>query len=456
MVPLAGSRHCFVNVLYRAVRAPDTEVFKVAGRMPLQIFDRRPAALPPADCKLSVSELWRPATVTRVSRLMCRECIRWPAKIWTTVGPTVWLNGALLLTVAQNGFGIINSRRGSRPRYAKLKMEGVKLATPQPAPLSHTLWSDVATVKTVRDLKVVDHSGDAAFDNRGVALKEAEKAAAKFGAVVWKEPRIYCNGKVTVINPNRCSTIAVVKQLSLPIERLDWRAAFFARWNAGGDHPFTERVVVRQPGVGPYSPIWYRQRHWCEGAEGPVMDVVYLSHLDHSRRQAIGTRWPFEYMRSRGVGQDLYDVGVKHRSYWATGRRAVFDGARAALEKRQALTGVPIVEVVERVLLRNASISGLQHLSKRRNNTLASAEIMNVLRDGLQVLAAFYVGVGDWQETSWQVSEWADTCFVDADGFEANVFEAAWPQHWTRFLREHKYREEQENREYREHVGQLI
>jgi hypothetical protein len=143
MVPLAGEQDRFVNALYGAIRAPDAAVFRIADITPLQAFDRL-LALPLADCKsehcnlsifelrkFSISELWRPASrLTTDIRFMCED---WPVDVRTTtgatdvrttIGATVWLNGALLLTVAQNGFGIVNSRRGSRPRYAKLKMWG--------------------------------------------------------------------------------------------------------------------------------------------------------------------------------------------------------------------------------------------------------------------------------------------------------------------------------------------
>ena len=159
-------------------------------------------ALPLADCKLSVSELWRPASrLTTGARFRCRECVSMPVDIWVTSGPTVWLNGALLLTVAQNGFGIVNSGRGSRPRYAKLKMQGELLATPQPAPLSHTLWDDVSSVKTERDLKVVNYQDAAGFDNSGATLKAAEKAAAT-GDVPWKAPPAYHEGETKIYRLN--------------------------------------------------------------------------------------------------------------------------------------------------------------------------------------------------------------------------------------------------------------
>ena len=199
MVPLAGGRDRFVNALYGAIRAPDAAVFRIADIAPLQAFDRL-LALPLADCKsehcnlsiselrkFSISELWRPASrLTTDIRFMCEDrpvdvrTTTGATDVRTTTGATVWLNGALLLTVAQNGFGIVNSRRGSRPRYAKLKMGGLLRATPQPKPLSHTLWDDIAPVRTERDLKVANHRDDADLSKRGAALKEAEKAAEKW------------------------------------------------------------------------------------------------------------------------------------------------------------------------------------------------------------------------------------------------------------------------------------
>ena len=177
------------------------------------------------------------------------------------------------------GYAIVGSQR---PKYAKLKMRGVPLATAQPAPLSHTLWKDVSYIQTITDLKVANYSDDAVLDNRPAALREAEKVAAERGSIVWSAPT---SRAVEINNPNRPNAIGVVKQLSLPIERLDWRAAFFERWIDGGDHPVMRwtddeagdcpvyegrRLYVRQPGVGTYSPIWYRRRKWCEGdPEGP-------------------------------------------------------------------------------------------------------------------------------------------------------------------------------------------
>ena len=318
---------------------------------------------------------------------MCQECIHWPAKVWTTVGPTVWLNGALLLTVAQNGYGII-----SRPRYAKQKMEGVPLATPQPAPLSHTLWGDAATIKTERDLKVVNYQDSAALNNGRQALKEFEAAAEKGGNVVWSTPSI--GGEVKVTNPNprlvqrldawlryrreqrrrvffsthhlAPSPALLWVQANGPVpsfvggwvrdrwgsiasegkqedflhlgsagpprkkdkprswkarERLDWHVVFFARWNAGGDHRHTERVAVRQPGGGEYSPIWYRGRKWCEGdPEGPDGQITYLGSpgRDECPPGRRIDKWPFKHMRFRSVGQALYEVGIVHLNYWVT------------------------------------------------------------------------------------------------------------------------------------------
>ena len=111
MVPLAGERHCFVNALYGALRASDA-VVEIAGCLALQTFCR-PTSRPAAEW---LSELWRPASRReRPQRFRCMECVHWPAKLWVTVGPTVWLNGALLLTVAQNGFGSRRERGPSRP-----------------------------------------------------------------------------------------------------------------------------------------------------------------------------------------------------------------------------------------------------------------------------------------------------------------------------------------------------
>ncbi len=258
MVPLAGATGCFVNARYR--------------------FDRHPAL--PLDWKrednarwsrvrlLSVSDLWRSAAVTRASRLMCRECIPWP-KVRRTRARTVWLDGAALLTVTQDGFGIVGAQR---PRYAKTPWHGVKLETPQQKPLSHTLWSGVAPVKTVSDLQPVNHGDDAGFDGASFALKAAENSAAKVGSIIWKAPGIACK---VVTNPR---VEIEAKQASPPSERLDWLEAFLERWEAGDIHPINGYGLlgnrygraVRQPGAGEYSPIWYRRRKWVEGdPEGP-------------------------------------------------------------------------------------------------------------------------------------------------------------------------------------------
>lgn len=420
MVPIGGSPHCSVNVEWYSAKP-------AAGNHRIAI-----GAWPLADCKLSVSELWRPASrLTTNIRFVCQECIHWPAKVWTTVGPTVWLNGALLLTVAQNGYGIINSRRGSRPRYAKQKMEGVPLATPQQAPLSHTLWNDVSPVKTESDPRAMNHRDTAAFNRKDVTLKEAEKAAAKWGSIVWSMPSTGGEVKVTNTNPRlvqrpdawlryrreqrrrvffwTClapSPALLWVQANGPVPSfvggwvrdrwgsigsedkqedflhlcparpprkkgkprswwkaralLDWHAVFFARWNAGGDHLHTERVAVRQPGGGEYSPIWYRRRKWCEGdPKGPEGQITYLGSPgcnECSPGKRIN-KWPFAHMRFRSVGQALYEVGIVHLNYWVTSgiegpvsslyngraehRRKVYLGALVALKKREALTRKP-------------------------------------------------------------------------------------------------------------------
>jgi hypothetical protein len=97
-----------------------------------------------------------------------------------TVGSTVWLDGALLLTTTQNWHGIVNSKTGSRPRYAKHKMAGEKLATPQPKPLSHTLWSGVAAIQTESDLNVVNDLDDDDLSDSDVVEKLAEQERAAF------------------------------------------------------------------------------------------------------------------------------------------------------------------------------------------------------------------------------------------------------------------------------------
>jgi hypothetical protein len=74
-----------------------------------------------------------------------------------TVGPIVWLNGALLWQTTAKGVGIVGKQR---PRYAKLKWCGTPLAVPQPAPLSHTIWPDVSYVQTVNDLTPVNYRDD--------------------------------------------------------------------------------------------------------------------------------------------------------------------------------------------------------------------------------------------------------------------------------------------------------
>jgi len=336
----------------------------------------------------------------------------------------------------------------------------VPLATPQPAPLSHTLWDDIATVKTKSDLKVVNHSDDAALDSRTDGLKEAEKAAAKRGSVVWKPP-----------------TAGVAKQQRGRFERLDWDVAFSARKSAGGDHPLCcAWFAVRQPGEGAYSPIWYRKRHWCEGdPEGQPSGIVYLGSAGDRECPPgkYANKWPFAYMRTRGVGQDLFDVGIVHFNYWATSmetgrmiglsfagqshfyasrtmaRRAVYKGAVAALKDRSRTTGKPVAEVVERVVIDKASIANIRYLSRHKNNSIASSDLMAVLCDGLKVLEEYYQLAGDGKETGWRAGDWADTTYIDQDGFEVDVVPAAWPQRWTRFLREFKYREEQETRESR-------
>ena len=488
MVPLAGEQGCFVNALYRA--APHAEAFQIADcMMPLGVFDRPPPSPPSGDWKLeentrrwwrlkplSVSDLWQPASVTRATRFICLECIRRPAKILVTRGPTVWLNGALLLTVAQNGFGIINSRRGSRPRYAKLKMGGVDLETPQPAPLSHSLWGDVAHIKTEFDLKAVIHADDAGFASQSFALKAAEKSAAKLGSIIWKAPAI--GGKVTVTNPNRPCVEIEAKQASLPSERLDQHVAFFARWNAGGDHPVMRwvdggddsasegrRLYVRQPGGGVYSPIWHRRRHWCEGdLEGPK-SIVYLgTPAAHECPPGKSTdKWPFKRMCSRDSRlADLFYVGVTHLNCWSTSgmdakhpdhlyrgraeqRRATYRGAVDALKKQEATTKSPITAVIEAVLIDRALIGRLRYLSRYKNNTLSSRDLMDVLCGGLKVLEDYYRRNGAQEGET--ISEWVDTSYIGEDGHE--VILEPWPTHWSQFLREFKYREELDSREMR-------
>ena len=316
-----------------------------------------------------------------------------------------------------------------RPRYAKQKMEGVPLATPQPAPLSHTLWNDVSPVKTESDPRVMNHRDTAAFNRKDVTLKEAEKAAAKLGAIVWSVPSTGGEVKVTKTNPRlvhlhlyparpprkKAKPRSWWKARAL----LDWHAVFFARWNAGGDHLHTERVAVRQPGGGEYSPIWYRRRKWCEGdPEGPDGQITYLGSpgRDECPPGRRIDKWPFKHMRFRSVGQALYEVGIVHLNYWVTSgiegpvsrlyngraehRRTVYRGALAALKKKEVLTRKPITKVVEAVILYNATINDILHLSRYRNNSYASLELVKILCDGLMVLEEYYRCVGEWEETS--------------------------------------------------------
>jgi hypothetical protein len=167
--------------------------------------------------------------------------------------------------------------------------------------------------------------------------------------------------------------------------------------------------------------------------------------------------WPFNYMKGRGqlakgnpqLNQDLYDAGCTHLNYWVTSgmngtpmdvyrglggrkdeRRKVYLEAVFALRKRQLLTRKPIIAVIRAVLFSNAKISDLYYLSRYRNNDYASRELMNTLRDGLKVLEEHYRCAGPWEEKS--------------------LFDISWPQHWSRVLREYKYREEKDNNEERE------
>ena len=256
--------------------------------------------------------------------------------------------------------------------------------------------------------------------------------------------------------------------------------AFFARWNAGGDHPINKSLLaVRQPGGDEsYTPTWYRKRkwyrQWCEGdsERPPASGIVYLgSPGDHECPPGkYFSTWPFTHMRSRGVGQALYEVGVAHLNYWSTAgmdhpsrlyagraeqRRAVYRFAVAALMKREHLTRKPVAAVVEKVVIGKASLDSIRYLSRYRNNSYATRELMNVLCDGLRVLEEYYGCVGEWEETSWRAGDWADT-YVNDDGEEVSIFEASWPQHWTRFLREHRYWEERENREERDYTKAKI
>jgi hypothetical protein len=477
-----GPKHYFVNETYFTAAEIAPGVYLMVDCL---------LALPPADCKLSVSDLWQPVSrPTTNTRFMCRECIHWPAGVRKIRGPTVWLNGAGLLTVAQNGFGIIKSCRGSRPRYAKLKMQGELLATPQPRPLSYSLWKDISSVQTKRDPRSVNHRDTAAFDKKDATLKEAEKADAKWGSVTWKAPAVYHEGTAHIFrlslghfdDRGRWRRRLPSGPKERPhswwqaIERLDWLEAFLKRWEAGDIHPVNGYgllgnrygLSVRQPGGGEYSPIWYRRRKWLEGnPEGPESKIVYLGTpaRDECPPGPSMNKWPFSRMCSRDRRlADLFYVGVTHLNYRATSgldakhqdhlyrgraeqRRAVYRGAVAALQKREDLTGKMVTAVVEKVLLHNASLAGIRWLSTHKNNTLASADLMNVLGDGLNVLADHYRCNGEWEETSWRVSEWADAVWIGEDGHEATL--ELWPTHWSQSLREFKYREERDSKETR-------
>ena len=56
-------------------------------------------------------------------------------------------------------------------------------------------------------------------------------------------------------------------------------------------------------------------------------------------------------------------------------RRTVYLGALAALKKKEVLTRKPITKVVEAVILYNATINDIRHLSRYRNNSYASLEL---------------------------------------------------------------------------------
>jgi hypothetical protein len=460
--------HCYVNDLYRDARSggrPSDERIMI-------LF----AAAPKIGLLEFLSKRWRPAMrTTSDARFTCVDGFDDSAKVKC---PTAWLNGAGLLTETLEGFGIVGKQR---PRYAKLKMKGVPRTVPQPKPLLHTLWDHISHVQTVFDLReVVSHRDDAAFDSKAAILKQIEDAAARGEVLVWQ--RLPVHGTVTVINPNRRLIrrpyVRVIDTTTAASQ--DWSAAFRVRMATGWEYRIQLRntaLVVRElmarvpGGEGLYTPRWYRDHQWINRGSPPKFEIFYngsrgQNECQEGVRHANG--WPFARMRSRGISEDLFNAGCAHLNYAATsgmhgsplgtfapptlsqladrgpdnrmeGRRKVYMSGVDALRKRLVLTRKPIVAVVEGVLFGDHTIADLRYLSTYRNNSYASREIMRILCDGLSVLDDHYRCSGDWEEKS--------TSAVGEREEGDTSSETPWPRHWSRCLREFKYREEKEIRE---------
>jgi hypothetical protein len=104
------------------------------------------------------------------------------------------------------------------------------------------------------------------------------------------------------------------------------------------------------------------------------------------------------------------------------------------------------------VILYTATVDSIRYLSRYKNNSYASQDLTKILCDGLMALEEYYRCVGEWEETSWPIGGGEFSYLLEENGEEINVSEGSWPQHWSRFLREHKYWEERENKEEREYT----
>jgi hypothetical protein len=193
---------------------------------------------------------------------------------------------------------------------------------------------------------------------------------------------------------------------------------------------------------------------WDEGVKRIKLTYFGSAGAHEIPDMPVPPKWSFGYMMSRVKDKRLRDalreVGMAHRNLWwssVTGRSSRYDGAAAALAELETLTGNPVMAVFDAVLLGKWPIESIRHLSKFKNNTAASAEIMSILCDGLRVAGEHYELSGaSEEETSWPENRWADDVYVDDDGHGVSMYALEWPQHWTRLLREFKYREERENR----------
>jgi len=252
----------------------------------------------------------------------------------------------------------------------------------------------------------------------------------------------------------------------LTIRRTQWKFLNDSGRLVVKNRPHPVGIALPEPtGEWAYSPVWYKSRKWCDGdvrawsqgVKGLRFTYFGSAGIREIPDMPVPPKWPFGYMMARVKDKQarasLREVGLAHRNLWwasVTGRSSRYLGAADALEELERLTGKPVMAVFDAVVLGKEKIESIGHLSEFRNNTFASRELMSILRDGLRALGAHYELTAEKEDaTSWPEIRWADDFYIDEDGHEVSMYAVELPEHWTRLLREFKYREERDNREAR-------